>query len=337
MLRREHLYRQRFVPGNTIEPYFKLRDFTLPDGPRLNESQPITYFYHALQTFIVRHRKLKARKTAANAYMTSNAMNLILRCLHLLYLELNTGKRRGIRNNHLSQQSGWSTSQKELFDYCLGLVHETIHATSEEKESAQVLFATFETTRIIVLNRCIINQAHPYDDLFSILTDFEAAWSHFETVVERANHTRVLAIQQTQLNAEQFLKIFVKVTVSSLRSNLFTREHIEECDPLFLLGLPRLVVVDILRNAPFDYEQSCWTIAFSMSLQQLQKSVQTLNDQDLAFLTRVLVYGKDQDIPGTLGWLYIQISRISDEFQQFNSTEIQSFMKCICKSEIIHY
>jgi hypothetical protein len=216
-------------------------------------------------------------------------------------------------------------------------VHETVQATTEEKEAAVVLFATFETTRISVLNRSITNQSFPYDDLFPVLADFEAAWSFFEAVVEEANKARGLAIQQTQLNSEQFLKIFVKVTASSLRSKLFAREHIEDCDPLFLLGLPRLVIVDILRDPPFDYEHSCWTIAFSMALTQLQKSVQSLAEQDLEFLKHVLVYGKDQDLSGTMGWLYIQISRISDEFQQFNTTEIHSFMKCICKSEIIHY
>jgi hypothetical protein len=166
-----------------VLPKIKVKDCIL-----LNESQPITFFYHALSAYgqSIKHLKKRPSSFSRTSEFT-NTQKIMLDALHLLYSDMDDCRkcsRQYLRPLGPFMRREFRNSFSQItFQYCIAISHGLF--TDEQflplQQNASLLFSVFEAIRFKLEQRTLSSTLYPYDDIYPLLEEFDWAWTAFES------------------------------------------------------------------------------------------------------------------------------------------------------------
>ncbi|KAJ2998845.1 hypothetical protein HDV02_003955 [Globomyces sp. JEL0801] len=317
------------APGKTIMATVATQMFQT-EGPRLNETLPLTYIYHATLGLKVSIKKLKDRPTSTSRANEVHAFQkVLLDSFFLIYAEMKPIDKAPrlyysiIPQNDLQELNN-SFNETVLFQaqsIALGFL-EGLALITALKDAAVDLYATYEATRDIINERTLKNCLPPYDDLYPQMKIFDAAWAKFE------EHLCIWAYSGTRAKRKRddillYQNVMSETLQHCIQKEFIKREQIIDSDPSLMISLPRLMIINSLtlnqESIPMTNPKNDlnWFRKHYDILYKLQNQLNELNEMEMDYLQKRLSFVEDlKEIQNgqVIEEIYRQICHIAGTF-----------------------
>ncbi|KAI0218771.1 hypothetical protein L0F63_003779 [Massospora cicadina] len=233
-------------------------------GPKMNERHPLSLYYHAEEHLGIAIRQLEkvrsvvSRRFHRNTERVHMAQQLLLDTIFLIYSEMdNQLKCSKLHRAQLPAEDQMELNQgfsENILFAAQAIVHGfhirgIEHCSEELREPALQLCAALEALRHVFRTRSMEAPEPPYNGLFSVMIDFDVAWTAFEQDICHSYFIRnaLFKAKTHPRNFDQLVGL-MKRTLNLERGKLLSSAKIEELDPSIMIALPRLTLLNCLLD-----------------------------------------------------------------------------------------
>ncbi|KAJ3057230.1 Lateral signaling target protein 2 [Rhizophlyctis rosea] len=307
------------MPAYSVAQIFQHRKWRPMDHdvtPRLNETQPLSLFYHADEHLAQNiHLLKKVRDTTTTQFRRRNervhqAQRLLLEAIHLVYSDMPERDKaaRDYRNglppeDQRELEGGFS--ENILFAaqaLSRGFRIRGIETfTAELVEPAKELCATLEALRFVFRCRALVCTSPPHEDLYSVLRDFDIAWTQFEKKICYCYFTVAYSGRPTRADETDMFSVLMSETIirATTITKLLTKDQFHTFDPQAIIAVPRLTIIAGLLHMPDCVNMTDQHTAFRYfraqagQLRAAQEKLRGMREEDVLRLEEMLVKGGD--------------------------------------------
>ncbi|KAJ3280381.1 hypothetical protein HK104_000708 [Borealophlyctis nickersoniae] len=253
----------------SIAQIFQFRKWKLLDTdviPKLNESHPLSLFYHADEYLLRSVASLKKVTSPTSAKFrrlndrVHRAQRLLLDSIYLCYVDLSEEDKSGrayraqLPPEDQRELEGGFSENIWFAGQALsrGFRIRGIEAfTAELVEPAKQLCATMEALRFVFRCRALVCTAPPHTDLFPVLADFDKSWTAFEHRICFCYFSVTYSGRPGRADeTDMFLVLLSETLLRAISKNYLTWDQIHSFDPSAIIALPRLTIISGLLHMP---------------------------------------------------------------------------------------
>ncbi|KAK9767612.1 hypothetical protein K7432_002457 [Basidiobolus ranarum] len=209
------------------------------------------------------------------------------------------------------------------------------HCSEELREPAQKLCATFEALRYVFQYRAV---KHPYSislvGLFPVLMDFDQAWVEFERLVcytyFNINGRRTRLKEKEDRNEWSLWVGLMWSTLGEIiKEDFISGEAVKEYDPTIFFTLPRMSLLNLLKNHINLAEKLKVLSPHGESMKQIFIELTLLSPAELLTLQRWLCGGEVNPATLNIHRIFTKLCAIVDPLQ--SGPEAKFFLAAMSK------
>ncbi|KAI8618652.1 hypothetical protein BC830DRAFT_1107865 [Chytriomyces sp. MP71] len=255
--------------GFAVARIFKYKKPPIQKGqkaPRLNETMPLTMFYHAdenidkcveslSQIYGVQSERFRRKNEKLHS-----AQKILLEIVYILFCEIDEDMKSP--RNYIARLP--PDDQREL----TGAFSENIYFaaqalskgyrirgieqyTSELIGPAKQLAASMDALRFVFRNRAVSNPMPPHHDLFPVLKDFDASWTAFEQKICFFYFSATYSGLPSRIDETHLFQVLMSESIMrAVEASLVSQDQIESFDPSLILAIPRLSIFSAIYHTP---------------------------------------------------------------------------------------
>ncbi|KAJ3016806.1 Lateral signaling target protein 2 [Thoreauomyces humboldtii] len=300
--------------GYTIAQIFQFSAWRTRDNevpPRLNETQPLSMFWHADKHLARMVESLQqVRDTECDKFKRRNervhrAQRLLLETIFLIYSEMD----ESLKASRSYRRQLPAEDQRELeggFSENILFAAQALSRgfrirgiedyTAELYEPARQLHAAVEALRLAFSTRALSCSSPPYPDMYPVLRDFDRAWTAFEQKICFCYFSVTCSARPGRSDELDMFQVLMSETlIRAVNHGYITWSQVYNFDPLVMFAVPRLCIVAALHHMPdcvniTDAEKGLrWFRPKAQLLTRLQKDLNGIGKRNLEALERLLV------------------------------------------------
>eukprot|EP00123_Amoebidium_parasiticum_P021869 comp7524_c0_seq1/m.3189 comp7524_c0_seq1/g.3189 ORF comp7524_c0_seq1/g.3189 comp7524_c0_seq1/m.3189 type:complete len:674 (-) comp7524_c0_seq1:763-2784(-) len=303
--------------------------------PELDESMPLTVFFHTTHSLKKAVRQLEAAKSELDQFVAIERLHKcqtdVLVALERVFADVNDPRQsREYRLKfpaevqHELQSYFWETLLFAAELIADGRILEGRERATELLRPAAVeLCEAFETVNRVLRAQARKDPTSYSPKVRSCLRYFDTAWATFENLYVRAVVPCVSTDEYT--TKQEITVMFSEGVMRGLKSKAITQEMIDDYEPQVMFAIPRLAIMTgMLLNAE-SMLGFTWLKAHDIQLREIQEKLSGMCESDLRQLEHMLTDGASasDDVGGEtyaasaqVHELFRLISNVSDRLQQ---------------------
>ncbi|ORY39074.1 hypothetical protein BCR33DRAFT_720331, partial [Rhizoclosmatium globosum] len=300
--------------GFAISQLFAFKRLALKKGqrpPRLNETMPLTLYYHA--GFQMHAALSKVSDTRTDLFRKRNeklhsSQRVLLGAIYILYSEIDEDKKSS--RDYIQQLP--PDDQRELTALSSG------YRIRELLQPARQVTAAMGAVRHVLRERVLRDPMPPHRDLFPVLQDFDLAWATFE---------KKICFYYLQQHETHLFQVLMSETVlRALDRGYITVDQVQSFDPSLILAIPRLTLFSALHHTPdmvnvTDPQNAFrWFRSQSSLLFEVKMRILELKENQINHLERILADQPESEGDVTVGVedeavksIFLDICSVSDQ------------------------
>ncbi|KAJ3188517.1 hypothetical protein HK101_009116 [Irineochytrium annulatum] len=318
--------------------------------PRLNETQPLSLYFHADESLTHAIKALKrVRNPNSDAFRRKSdrvhrAQRLLLDTIHILYSELDDTHRapRDYRR-HLPPED-----QRELeggFSENILFAAQALSKgfrirgieqfTHELADPARELCAAMEAMRYVCRSGALNGWSGVGEEvrsqegrLVDVVRDFDVCWTAFEQKICFCYFSVTYSGRPNRIDETDMFQVLMSETIiRAVRVNLITADQLQAFDPTVIVAIPRLTILSGLTHMPetvnmTDPELSFrWFRSKCRLLRSVQLELATMSAREVECLERMIADGEGA---GATGEVEAVVAGIEKEEREKRAAEQQA-------------
>ncbi|KAI9327485.1 hypothetical protein BDR26DRAFT_875234 [Obelidium mucronatum] len=326
--------------GFAISQIFKCKR---PKPPRLNETMPLTLFYHADQQVSKCVTSLsKVGDTRSDMFRRRNeklhmSQRTLLDAIYIIYAEIDEelkSPREYIQQLPPDDQRELTGAFSENIYFASQAVSKGYRIrgieqyTSELIDPAQQLSASMDALRYVFHTRLSRSPLPPHHDLHGVLKDFDTSWTAFEKKICFFYFSSTYNGIPGRIDETHLFQVLMSETIlRALDSKYISLDQVQSFDPSLILAIPRLSLFSALYHTPdmvnvTDSQNAFrWFRAKSELLKSVKERVSGLDVDRIYILERMLVDAEGGNGQGTvndsiLQSVFVDICSVSDQLMR---------------------
>lgn len=286
-------------------------------APRLNETMPLTLFYHSDENLIKAIKSLRSQSdSSSDTFRRRNervhkAQRMLLDSIYIIYQETDDtyrASREYRRQLPLEDQRELESGFSENILFAAQALSRGFRIRGIEQftptlvQPALELAAALEALRFVFRSRALRDPTPFHQDLFEVIGGFDAAWTRFEQRIcfcyfEVTNGGVAPSVKDSDM-----LQVLMSETlIRAIHAGHISTTSLSNLDPSVLIALPRLTIIAALVHTPTTINITSPSTPFrwfrseevSARLDRLSLALSTCEPREVAVLERLLAAGDE--------------------------------------------